>query len=516
MKSLKHNQSQLPGWVTLKRLLIPSFAFCFFLVFLLSHREIADNFLGNVSDVFLISLNYGSQIGMWLSATFLVQRLVTVFVWDGLIAGISGRPVPRLPKDVTAMILFGVATMGVLATVFNQSVTGIWATSGVFGIVVGIALRNVILDVFIGLSMHVEQPFRIGDWVMIHQNRRETHIIGQVIEINWRTTRLKTTKKNMVVIPNSKMGEAILTNYMQPKPHFRIDLDFVLDYSIPPNRAIRVLTAGIHALVDNEKILEDPAPEVRLDKTMMDGQGYEVRYFILPVNLSPNESRHLVNKSILEHLALAGLAPAMPKERVFMETSGKLPLLNLHEKVNYEEMITKNELFSILSEEEIREVRVGERRLKLEAGETLYEQGDSGDTLYLVVEGLLQSFCSFSGEEAEKKIEVVQAGRHIGEDCVMGRKERSSTIRATSEVVVMAYEGVRIRKIAKKNGKFLARLNQNLNFSKDQIERSKWRAEKKNKTPLDKRRKKGVAKTLQTFFSDLFPDSSSPSTESQL
>ena len=98
----------------------------------------------------------------------------------------------------------------------------------------------------------------------------------------------------------------------------------------------------------------------------------------------------------------------------------------------------------------------------------------------------------------------------------MGRKERSSTIRATSEVVVMAYEGVRIRKIAKKNGKFLARLNQNLNFSKDQIERSKWRAEKKNKTPLDKRRKKGVAKTLQTFFSDLFPDSSSPSTESQL
>jgi small-conductance mechanosensitive channel len=49
--------------------------------------------------------------------------------------------------------------------------------------------------VFIGLSMHVEQSFRIGDWVMVHQNRRETHIVGQVIEINWRTTRLKTTEK---------------------------------------------------------------------------------------------------------------------------------------------------------------------------------------------------------------------------------------------------------------------------------------------------------------------------------
>ena len=51
---------------------------------------------------------------------------------------------------------------------------------------------------------------------MIHQNRRENHIVGQVIEINWRTTRLKTTEKNMIVVPNSKMGEAILTNYMRP------------------------------------------------------------------------------------------------------------------------------------------------------------------------------------------------------------------------------------------------------------------------------------------------------------
>ena len=126
--------------------------------------------------------------------------------------------------------------------------------------------------------MHIEQPFRIGDWVMVHQNRRETHIVGQVIEINWRTTRLKTTQKNMVVIPNSKMGEAILTNYMQPKPHFRIDLSFVLDYSIAPDRAIRVLTSGVQALVDDCRILNEPSPEVRLEEAQASGQKYEVRF----------------------------------------------------------------------------------------------------------------------------------------------------------------------------------------------------------------------------------------------
>ncbi|MGY8713591.1 MAG: mechanosensitive ion channel family protein, partial [Verrucomicrobiia bacterium] len=304
-KEIKSKQ-EIPVIFLLTKFWIPMSAFFFFLISIVSKEELLTRFLGNASLVVRQVVEYGSQIGLWLSTAFLVQRMITVFIWDGLITGISGRPVPRLPKDVTAICIFAVAMIGILATVFDQSVTGIWATSGVVSIVIGIALRNVILDVFIGLSMHVEQSFRIGDWVMVHQNRRETHIVGQVVEINWRTTRLKTTANNLVVVPNSKMGEAILTNYMRPDPHFRIDLNFVLDYSVSPDRAIRVLMAGVRALAEDDKgILLDPAPEVRLDEALSGGQRYEVRFFILPVNISPNESRHIVNKSVIEHLARA-------------------------------------------------------------------------------------------------------------------------------------------------------------------------------------------------------------------
>ena len=289
-------KNKVPAIYLLSRLWIPVSVFFFFLASIFSRDELMVHFLGNASHVIHQIINYGSQIGLWMSSAFLVQRMTTVFVWDGLIAGISGRSVPRLPKDVTGLCIFGVAVIGIVATVFDKSVTGIWATSGVVSIVIGIALRNVILDVFIGLSMHVEKPFRIGDWVMVHQNRRENHIVGQVIEVNWRTTRLKTTQKNMVVIPNSRMGEAILTNYMEPKPHFRIDLSFVLDYSVSPNRAIRILSSGVKSLADDKHILSDPAPEIRLDQAVPNGQKYEVRFFILPVNISPKESKHIVNK----------------------------------------------------------------------------------------------------------------------------------------------------------------------------------------------------------------------------
>ncbi|MEJ6621236.1 MAG: mechanosensitive ion channel, partial [Opitutae bacterium] len=198
-KEIKSKQ-EIPVIFLLTKFWIPMSAFFFFLISIVSKEELLTRFLGNASLVVRQVVEYGSQIGLWLSTAFLVQRMITVFIWDGLITGISGRPVPRLPKDVTAICIFAVAMIGILATVFDQSVTGIWATSGVVSIVIGIALRNVILDVFIGLSMHVEQSFRIGDWVMVHQNRRETHIVGQVVEINWRTTRLKTTANNLVVV----------------------------------------------------------------------------------------------------------------------------------------------------------------------------------------------------------------------------------------------------------------------------------------------------------------------------
>ena len=90
----------------------------------------------------------------------------------------------------------------------------------------------------------------------------------------------------MIVIPNSRMGEAVLTNYMEPKPHFRIDLEFVLDYAVAPNRAVRLLSGAVQSLTDKTRILEEPEPEVRLDEALSYGQKYEVRFFILPAGIS--------------------------------------------------------------------------------------------------------------------------------------------------------------------------------------------------------------------------------------
>ena len=493
---------------TLLRMWFPIVVFSIFMILMIGKDELYDRFLANFSGVGRVIFEYGSQIGVWLSGAFLVQRFVTVFVWDGVIAGISGRPVPRLPKDFTGMIFFGIAIMGVLATVFDKSITGIWATSGVFGVVLGIALRNVILDVFIGLSMHVEQSFRIGDWVMVHQNRRETHIVGQVIEINWRTTRLKTTEKNMIVVPNSKMGEAVLTNYMQPKPYFRIDLEFVLDYAVPPKRAIRLLTGAVKSLTDDTRILDHPEPEVRLDKALSHGQKYEVRFFILPTGVSPKESRHLVNRRVLEHLSRAGVSPSMDKEIVYVEKNkGRENAAGFHGG-DFTELLQSNPLFSRLPESEINHLTGYFNAREYRAGENLFRQGNEGTTMYVLVEGLLRSLVQYEGTNNPADYEKIQPSEHFGEECVLGPNNRHATVSAVTDCLVLEIEAEQVMEVARRNGVFLGLLNQETNLSKYKTLSGKHKASKTSVPIFEKiAEKKPISSSIQTFFTDLFPSS---------
>ena len=81
-KEQTRDKEELPIVYLTGRLWIPLSVFLFFLVSIFSKEELLERFLGNASIIVHQVVLYGTQIGLWMSSAFLIQRMVTVFVWD--------------------------------------------------------------------------------------------------------------------------------------------------------------------------------------------------------------------------------------------------------------------------------------------------------------------------------------------------------------------------------------------------------------------------------------------------
>jgi small-conductance mechanosensitive channel len=106
----------------------------------------------------------------------------------------------------------------------------------------GLALQTTLADVFSGLAINIERPFGAGDWITMNDN-----IEGQIIEIDWRATRIRTFANDMVVIPNSVIAKAIVTNHRKLNEPYISSLSLKIDSAVSPARVIKALASAASA-----------------------------------------------------------------------------------------------------------------------------------------------------------------------------------------------------------------------------------------------------------------------------
>jgi len=88
------------------------------------------------------------------------------------------------------------------------SITPIITALGVGGLAVALALRDTLANLFSGIHIMVEKAIKIGDFVKL-----ESGLEGTIEDVTWRTTRIRTPQNNIIIIPNEKLVQAIVTNY---------------------------------------------------------------------------------------------------------------------------------------------------------------------------------------------------------------------------------------------------------------------------------------------------------------
>lgn len=367
-------------------------------------------------------------IGLWLSLAWLLVRMIDVFVWQGIIRDRLGGSVPKLLKDVVAAIVFIVAITGILSFVFELNLTGLWATSGVLTLVVGFAVQSMIADVFSGIALNIDQPFKMGEWVTVHHRGIEA-MTGRVEEINWRSVKIWRTDGTIVIVPNSLMSTTITTNLSRPNETSRFKLRFCLDFQIPKERALRILNAGVRAA---KGPLAEPRPKVRVNGVTKWGVEYEARYWLDPAAVSPSKGRHAVAGAVLEHLHHAGLTLAYEKQDLYVAA---MPPRQLDTRSDKTSLLRRVDLFSELDDAEIHLLSERVKELTFDEQTDIVSAGAEGESMYLLVEGLLHVYAP-TDDGADLLVAQLEPGHFFGEMSLLTGEPRSATVRAGTACVV--------------------------------------------------------------------------------
>jgi len=142
----------------------------------------------------------------WLLPAALIDIAIRRFFWLSLEER-SGRKVPNILKIVASVVIFAFAGAGIIAFVLGQTLTSLLATSGLMAMIIGLAVQSNIANLFSGIILNIERPFKVGDWVRINT------VVGEVIDITWRTTRIECADGQLVCFANGKVSEAEIHNF---------------------------------------------------------------------------------------------------------------------------------------------------------------------------------------------------------------------------------------------------------------------------------------------------------------
>lgn len=182
------------------------------------------------------------------------------------------RPVPKLLLEIVTAAFFVFASLATILLAVGQNWSTAIAGSGILVAILGFALRGSLADVFSGIALGLEAPYRIGDWISINDDTR-----GKVTEIGWRTTRLFTRDDTYVILPNSAIARQKLTNYSAPRRKYRGHVHVKLGYDIPVAETKQILAK---AAAEPATIVASPAPDVRVSSYDEGGVQYRVRFWV--------------------------------------------------------------------------------------------------------------------------------------------------------------------------------------------------------------------------------------------
>ena len=251
---------------------------------------------------------------LWIvSITLMCTRIAGNLVRDYGSQVSGALPVTSLSQNLAQL---AVVLLGILVLLHNLGfeIAPILGALGVGGLAVALALQDTLSNLFAGFYIAVARQIRLGDYIKLNTAEE-----GYVTDITWRSTAIRTLGNNMVIIPNSKLSQAIVTNYYLPEQRMSASLQVGVGYDSDPDRVERLLLEiAVRAAAEVPGMLAEPEPSVAFDPGFGDSSlGFTLNFHVVEFARQFGV-RHQLRKRILRRFREEGIDMPYPTRTVHL------------------------------------------------------------------------------------------------------------------------------------------------------------------------------------------------------
>ena len=392
-----------------------------------------------------------------------IGRAGFLLVIDAVLVRRFSRPIPKIFRDILEGLVYTAAVLIVLRQAGAQ-IDALLTTSALLTAVIGLSMQDTLGNLFAGLSLQAQNPFEVGDWIQFDENPQ---LIGRVVEINWRATRIITTDRVEVVVPNGPLARAPLRNFTKPSPVSRRSIFVVVPRDEPPHRVQQVILDGLR---DAPGVLAKPAPSVVTNGFNERGVSYWVRFFI-----GDFEGREVTDGIVRDRvwyaLRRANVDLAIPVHEVGVSQDDESARTRRREEgiARRKAMLCNIDFCRALPDEQLERLAVYASERPYAPGEIVIRAGEVGDELFIVQRGEL---AVIMGVQTDEEIEVarLREGSVFGEMSVMTGARRSATVRTTNSAQLLVLDKAAFKSILDDSPELAERISEILAARQEQLD----------------------------------------------
>ena len=364
--------------------------------------------------------------------------------------------VPNLYLLAIRIMVVGVGAGYILASIWRVDLANIASALGVGSLVIALALQDTLSNLVSGFLLLLDRPFEEGDWIKIGD------LDAKVLEMNWRSVRLRNRDRDIITIPNGELGRATICNFTAMDLLHAEHIYVAFSHDDPPNVVKQVLTAAAHATTG---VVYPPDAKVRV----LDYGDFFIKYAVKFYLDNYQEKDEICSelRSLIFYMAKRHDL-TMPFPISLEYQLAQSPLAAVDQTPIILSVLKRFPYFTALDSTTLQTLAQGATLASYGVGECLVSVGDFDTAFFIIEQGRVKLATTDHSGERQDVTQLVQ-GDCFGELVLLRVEPSQVTIEVMEDLHAIRIAPALMATITEKNPRFARDINQLIEDRKKMI-----------------------------------------------